>query len=328
MLYPWLFILPVLMLALIIGSCIVAHQAKKHKKTKQKKVLISHTNSIRNLDEYKKAQKNYLFLLFLGALFLFGSLFMATIAASRPITLSLVKTEYANRDISLCLDVSGSMDSMRDDMIGHLEEIVSTMKGERFSITIFDGSVATIMPFTDDYNSAIEMLRNIKDDLYVFSFGVHEYTYGSSLAGPGLAGCAQSFDRLGEAERSRSIIVYTDNLAPDSQPINILQAAKFAKRYGITVYGINPIDNSTDGQYQGPAAKQFTEAVALTGGSYYAAGAENTDISSIIDQIMEQQAALVEGADKYAKVDVPTVPIIIAAVLGCLYLVVVWRLRL
>lgn len=330
MLYPWLFILPVVAVAMIISYCLTIHNAKKRKKTKQTNTLISHTSSIRNLDAYKKAQKSYSLLITIGAILLFGTLISATIVASRPITLNLVNTEYSNRDISLCLDVSGSMSKDLKSMIERLTEIVSEMKGERFSITIFDGVPITILPFTDDYNTATETLKSIQTDFSIYSNGATESSLGTSMIGPGLVGCVQSFDKLNDAERSRSIILYTDNYYSKTQPISLLQAAKFAKYNGIILYGINTADYSISDTptSRSKEAQEFYSAVTLTGGSYYSTNAKDSNPTEIINQIMEQQAALVEGADKYIKNDTPMIPVIITTILGALYMITVWRLRL
>lgn len=330
-LYPWLFVAPVIAITLIVLYSLTIHRSKHyHRKSKRNETMIAHTSAIRNLPEYKKAKKRYLMLIILAAIFLFGAIASTVVVASRPVSTDSISTEYDNRDIMLCLDVSGSTNDTIGDMLSRLQHVVSEMKGERFGIVAFDGVPITVSPLSNDYKVIDQLLESIKDNQSIYLSASHTYSLGSSLIGPGLVGCVNSFDHLDDTERSRSIILFTDNYASYTQPVNIIQAAKYAKRYGITIYGINPADYSHvyDGVAVSGTDKEYMEAVALTGGSYYAASSKNTDVNHIIDQIMEQQSALLEGAEKYIKTDSPGIAILVAFVMITVYLVVIWRLRL
>lgn len=330
-LYPWLFVIPATAtVVIVLYSLALANAKRKKKKNHHHITSIAHTSAIRNLPEYQKARKRYNVLIISAGFFLLLSLISCTIVASRPVSVDLVASEYDNRDIMLCLDVSGSMSNYFEKMIARLRTIVGEMKGERFGITVFDGTPITVVPLSNDYGVIDQALEKIgKDEWSYLSASHYNSNVGSSLIGHGVLGCVTGFDRLDEAERSRSIIVYTDNYASPNQDINIVQAAKYAKHYGITFYGINPSDTA-HGQTANTSTPsgEFMRAVTITGGSYYAANATDADMDRIVDQIMEQQAALLEGADKYVKNDTPGISIIIALITVTVYIGIIWSLRL
>ncbi len=330
-LYPWLFVVPTaIAVVIVLYSLAIINAKRKKKKSKRHITTIAHTTAIRNLPEYQRARKRYVVLVILAGFFLLLSLVSSTIVASRPVTMDLIESEYDNRDIMLCLDVSGSMNDYFDQMIKRLREIVGNMKGERFGITVFDGTPITVSPLSNDYDTIDSILESIgKDEWTYLSASHYNSNVGTSLIGPGVLGCINGFDRLNEVDRSRSIIIYTDNFASSNQQINIAQAAKYASHYGITFYGINPADySSSQSSQRYGSSEEFMRAVSITGGSYYAANASDADMDRIVDQIMEQQAALLEGADKYVKNDAPGIFIIISLAMLTVYLVIIWSLRL
>ena len=142
----------------------------------------------------------------------------------------------ANRDIVLCLDVSTSMVRIDSSVLTTFSEILEDFDGERVGIVAWNSAAQTIVPLTDDYELLRDQLSELGDVLdidpenvtykqqlaYQEAFGgtVNTSINGSSLAGDGLASCAQAFDNQG-LERSRSIILATDNqvIDPDKEQI-------------------------------------------------------------------------------------------------------------
>ena len=119
--YPWLFVLPLVALVVIVVSAIVHFlKNKDYKKQHRKASLIAHTSSIRELPEYESAQKRYRLLLWLAVIVFIVSASSAVALASRPITISESKNEQSNRDVMLCLDVSGSMSEINTTMLHYL----------------------------------------------------------------------------------------------------------------------------------------------------------------------------------------------------------------
>ena len=176
-LYPWLFVIPAAAaVAIVLYSLAQANSKRKKRKSRHHVTSIAHTSAIRNLPEYQKARKRYTMLVILAGFFLLLSLASSTIVASRPVSVDLVAAEYDNRDIMLCLDVSGSMNSYFDKMVTRLREIVSEMKGERFGITIFDGTPITVVPLSNDYDTIDKILED-NERGYTDSNGRHRTLY-------------------------------------------------------------------------------------------------------------------------------------------------------
>ena len=139
---------------------------------------------------------------------------------------------------------------------------------ERVGLVAWNSAAQTIVPLTDDY----ELLREQMDDLSdVLDIDPDNPTYrqalrygealsgtqnksinGSSLAGDGLASCAQAFDNQG-LERSRSIILATDNqvIDPDKEQIYTLpDAANLLAERKIRLFSIYGADDEQSSKYQ------------------------------------------------------------------------------
>src|SRR5690606_16703724 len=59
--------------------------------------------------------------------------------------------ENTNRDIMLCLDVSGSMIDYDAQVVEEFQRITEGLEGERIGLTIWSGVAVTVFPLTDDY---------------------------------------------------------------------------------------------------------------------------------------------------------------------------------
>ena len=164
------------------------------------------------------------------AVLLVSGLVSAAAIAGRPVRVTERSDALANRDIVLCLDVSTSMVRIDSSVLTTFSEILEDFDGERVGIVAWNSAAQTIVPLTDDYELLRDQLSELGDVLdidpenvtykqqlaYQEAFGgtVNSSINGSSLAGDGLASCAQAFDNQG-LERSRSIILATDNQVID-----------------------------------------------------------------------------------------------------------------
>lgn len=245
----------------------------------------------------------------------------------RPASRSLDQPELYNRDIVLCLDVSGSMTSVDAKLADTFAGLAKSFKGERLSLVIFDSSSATIFPLTDDYQFVATTLQKTKQALagqagsdYDLYSGVSE-GQGSSLIGDGLASCVLRFDQLG-TKRSRSIILATDNQVNGSQIVSLAQAAALAKQKQVQVFGLNPNDFS-DGT--DTVANEFRQAVLATGGNYYALS-QASATGDIVSKISQQQAARFKGSPQLVISDQPQSLLLASALLLPVVLVICWRL--
>jgi hypothetical protein len=339
--YGWLFWIPLLVAAGIIGYeyLLIRRNKMFKRKKKDNSAKIAHTKFIRNLPEYKKARKRYNLLLGFAAALYVVAAGALTFLSSRPISVTESKEEKENRDIMLCLDVSGSMDAYIDEISDAFIDLIKKMDGERFGITIFDGEYAMLSPLSDDYSSILELLTDFKNRTLFKNYANGlQATYsmaGSSQIGAGLIGCVDGFDRLEETERSRSVILATDNYGPNKPIATLEQAAYYARERDVTVYGLNISDYADQDEIDdGTATRtksemEFQNAAILTGGSYFAMNSINgTSPKKIISQIMAQEAARYEGAGQLVRNDVPEIAAIISATTLVVLVIIIWRLYL
>lgn len=331
------------LIAIIIIAIIRSHKYRKASLGQRKDFKpLANTSIVLNLPEYKTAKRNY-HLLLLATTILFITIFSTiSIIAARPTSVTTAKPAYENRDIMLCLDVSGSMNDYIKQLLEYFSTLLDDFKGQRVGLTIFDSVYLTIAPLSDDYDLLSDIFMDFKEhpDNYTTSLW-SEAVNGSSSIGPGLVGCINSFDKLGDQERSRAIILATDNYDVAGKIVTLTQAANYAKRYDIAVYGLSTgeyrtqdeIDKDPNDKYVIDELKEFRDATLSTGGAYYAFsswGDDNNSISvqDIVQQILAQNAARYEGAETLVYTDNPLIPIIIVAIGLTLFFIIIWRLSL
>lgn len=213
---------------------------------------------------------------------------------TRLATASQLPAREHNRDIVLCLDVSGSMTSVDQAIMQTFVEIAGQLRGERIGLVIWDSSAVSIFPLTSDYayvqaqlTEGISALANYANP---WDEGVNEGS-GSSLIGDGLASCAQRFDRLptdpdDPVERSRTIILATDNSLAGDPIYTLAQAADQVVKNKIRVYALSPSGYGDD----------FTELSAQaqrTGGRAYdlSTGAPTEQVVRMINTTEAQELA-------------------------------------
>lgn len=149
-----------------------------------------------------------------------------------------------NRDVMLCLDVSGSMSDVDAALMEQYAEISKNLAGERIGLSIWDSSTVLKFPLTNDYDFVAEQLADGAKAIDEYEFDWYAGTSegdGSSLIGDGLASCVQRFDRL-EESRARAIILATDNQVNGDSIYTLKQAADLAVKHEIVVYAISPYD--------------------------------------------------------------------------------------
>ena len=250
----WLFIvLVVIAVAAIIAVLIIDRRSSASSSTRTPKRLrppwgrrgkrgaelprrLANSASLFQLPAVRKRIRAQRWLHALLAVMLVSSLLSAAAIAGRPVRVTERSDALANRDIVLCLDVSTSMVRIDSSVLTTFSEILEDFDGERVGIVAWNSAAQTIVPLTDDYELLRDQLTELGDVLdidpenvtykqqlaYQEAFGgtVNTSINGSSLAGDGLASCAQTFDNQG-LERSRSIILATDNqvIDPDDEQI-------------------------------------------------------------------------------------------------------------
>jgi len=323
--YTWLFIITPIAIAAVIFIAWYRYRLRSHERDLKRVAVIAHTRTIKMLPEYRKAVRNYRILMAFAALSFLVSIFTFTAAAARPVSIVEHDSINENRDIVLCLDVSGSMSNYQATILGFFKEIVDGLHGQRIGLTIFDGVPANIIPLTDDYDAIIEIADELSGQENFAEYDYAVMGVGSSAIGDGVMGCVDNVNSGGNnTERAKSVIIATDNYA-GSETVDINQAARYAKRLGITFYGISI------GYPNGTEDILFRTAVANTNGAFYNINnysAERAVTGNIIQKVLDQEAAKISGAIEIIHTDSPDAALFVSAAFFGLFLILTWRLRL
>ena len=223
----------------------------------------------------------------------------------------------ASRDIVLCLDSSGSM-LPYDSKIGEaFRQIISHFEGERISLQLWDAYSMTMFPLTDDYDMATDVLQDMSDtiDTGLIQVGgkisgtrelfeylepvLDENQEVSSLVGDGLASCVMGFDH-NDKQRSRTILLATDNEVYGEGVYDLSEAIEFAKSQGVTVTALYPGSDISLGR----EALQLRDEVRKTGGDFYDASSPSA-VDSVVKQIEAEQKEELDSAGKMIETDRP-----------------------
>lgn len=296
----------------------------------------ANTEFIRTLPQYKFMMAEYYVLRVLVVASLVAAVLCASFLAAKPINVKTTTIEKHNRDIMICLDVSGSLDEVSVDLCNELKDFVSGLKGERFGITIFNGQAVLLVPLTDDYNYVLDsldmLIESIEcaedaywysdlDSVYVYGyrFAGTNSDYGSSIIGDGLASALYNFPDLDEApERSRLVMFVTDNELWGTPIVTVDEACDLCANRNVKVFALAP-DFVVD-------EAQFRESIEKTGGEYY-----NTRDRKAMDSILEKIGETDVNVT-YSKVtsveDIPEPGIIGLLISVAVYSVCARRLRL
>ena len=317
---------PILILIGTIAILCILFIPKRKKGKYKDGTKIANTSYVKNTPYYKKKLNTYKWLIRAIKIMMVVSLFSCSILLSRPINVDTIIPEEYNRDIVLCMDVSGSLDKLNYEMTTYLQDTVSSLEGERFAITIFNSSASNVVPMTDDYDFVMDSLQKFSNaynlskempeygedgwDDYMDSrdyitAGTWEGNRGMSLIGDGLAACVYTFPKLEETKRTRIIILTTDNALAGDPLLTLEEAAQLAKKYGVILYGIEPKDIRESSNNN----KEFLKAANITGGKLYSA--KDDDIKNIIKDIEKTSESLIEKKEIIVRTDIPKIPFII-----------------
>ncbi|MFT4259692.1 vWA domain-containing protein [Microbacterium sp.] len=248
------------------------------------------------------------------------------VVAARPMSSQTIQPVNTSRDIMLCLDVSGSMSEVDVEVLSVFEDLLEGFKGERIGLTIFNSSPVQIFPLTDDYEFIREHLEQIRESFdYIEEVPEHWVGTlngdGASLIGDGLAACAMAFDHPDD-DRSRSVILATDNEVNGASIVTVAEAAAYAEANGVRVFAINPVQGIDT-----EISAELTDAAVSTGGQSYALR-DTTTVGDIVTEVQKQDATELKGQAQVVWTDSPNLWIVVmmAAVLG--FVVLSWRVKL
>jgi Ca-activated chloride channel homolog len=294
----------------------------------------AHTDRLTMLPEYQAALRRHRRWLAVAATACAFLLASTVFAAARPVDITTIRPEQHNRDIVLCLDVSGSMSSADAAVVDVFARLAEDFHGERIGLTVFDSTAIQVFPLTDDYSYAQEQLTLARDAFEgkPGTSGFLDGTWsgrGSSLIGDGLASCLNSFppgtEQDTKRQRSRSVVLATDNVVSGEPIMTLPEAAGIAKDRAVRVYALNPGDLDYGTGADQPGA-QLRKAAEFSGGTYYALESPEA-VPGIVGAVQETEALALQGAPRAVVSDRPDLPLGLALFSGLALAVAYRRLR-
>jgi len=317
---PWV-------LGVAVVAVLVALRVRRERAASRDRLPVAHAERLTALPAYRRALAAYRALVVGLVACILVTVALAAVLTARPATVTLTKPELHNRDIVLCLDVSGSMISYDQAVLDVFDTLTQEFTGERISLVVFNASAVTYFPLTSDYGYIAKQLERLGTEFEEESPSYLDGTLlgnGSSLVGDGLASCVTKFDRT-QDERSRSVILVTDNFIAGEQIFTLPEAAALAVDRGVRVYGINPGD-SAEKDYLQEYAVEFEKAMDDSGGAYYPLDDPGV-VPSVVSAIEAEQAAVIPGEPVVTRTEHPEAPVIAAFVVLVGLLTLAWRLK-
>ena len=314
----------IILIAIGVGLALGLHRNARHRQ--QPSAQIARAERVRTLGSFQHAVRR-------RTVALAGVLALGVIAtviggvvAARPMSSETIQPTNTSRDIMLCLDVSGSMSEVDVEVLSVFEELLDGFEGERIGLTIFNSSPVQIFPLTDDYEFIRTHLASIRESFdYMEEIPEHWIGTlngpGASLIGDGLASCTMRFDHADD-ERSRSIILATDNEVNGASIVSLEEAAQYAASVGVRVFALNPVQD-----VNADISDELVAAAQTTGGEAYGLR-ETTTVADIIADVQEQDATALRGQAQVVWTDTPNLWIAVLLVVGLGFLVLLWRVRL
>lgn len=303
-------------------------------------IRVAHTARVRQGARFRSRLARYSVGVMALAVALGSTLLAAAVITARPSNSVDVNDKMATRDIVLCLDVSGSVIEFDSQVLDTFADLVQGFQGERVALLIFNSSARTVFPLSDDYTMISEQLRAASfaletsgygvnlwpkntDEFFLFITGTEtDADYGSSLVGDGLVSCTQAFD-LSDTERSRTLILATDNEVLGNELFTLPKAGNIVKTRGIKLYGLF-IDSLLAVAPDEIGMRQIVEGA---GGTFFYANDANA-AATMIKDVQEQDAIELGAIPRLVIFDRPGVwPTVALCGVGVIILVG-WRFKL
>lgn len=307
--YPWVLYAALGLIAFALMLGIIIGLARHRRERAGEGVAVARAERIRSLPAFKTAINKRM--LGLASVLTLGiiALMLAGVVAARPQSLKTVDQVASHRDIVLCLDVSGSMIWTNEQVLKTFVDLAKEFEGERLGLTIWNSNAVQVFPLTSDYEFIEEQLtKAYQGDHYEETAGTYLPTStGSSLIGDGLASCVLSFDHP-DKDRSRSIILSTDNQLAGDPIVSLQEAADMASEKDVRVFAVTPDAlHWQESQEMGLAAQS-------TGGAIYELTNSQT-VTQIAADVRKEAVAELRGKPQTVSTDVPG-PWIVALLLA------------
>ena len=272
----------------------------------------------------------------------------ASLVAGRPVDRSVRSNALANRDIVLCLDVSTSMLTADVEILDTFTKLLDTFEGERVALVAWNTTAQTMVPLTDDYDLLRSQFEEASDaldfrpsrlhpmsDKYLTTFSgtMMQSVQASSLIGDGLASCSLAFDTNKVEDRSRSIVLASDNQVVDQsgeQVYSLEEAAHLASEESIRLFSLFGSDRSTvDPSLTGMTLEQARDNLRSVTEKYDGFFYEVDDpdaVEGIVKELEADQATVLEGDTEVRITDVPQRPVAwLVAIVTVLLVLTAWR---
>lgn len=311
----WL--IPIVLAVVAIATVVGWLLARRAGVRSGKKGWVANTGYLRGLPKYQALVRRTRASLAIAFVCFLIAVIATSVSAGAPVDRYVKHDKSASRDIVLCLDSSGSMLPYDSKIGGAFREIISHFEGERISLQLWDAYSMTMFPLTDDYDMATDVLQDMSDtiDTGLIQIGgkisgtrelfeylepvLDENQEVSSLVGDGLASCIMGFDH-NDKQRSRTILLATDNEVYGEGVYDLSEAIEFAKSQGVTVTTLYPgSDISLSSE-----ALQLRDEVRKTGGDFYDASSPSA-VDSVVRQIEAEQKEELDSAGKMIETDRP-----------------------
>ncbi|WP_380054316.1 VWA domain-containing protein [Falsihalocynthiibacter sp. SS001] len=221
-----------------------------------------------------------------------------------PITI-----ETSARDLVLAVDISGSMDTrdmeapngtakQRLEVVKDVvADFIAEREGDRVALIIFGSSAYLQAPFTEDLETAAELLNQTQ----VGMAGPH------TAIGDAIGLSLNTFE--GSDVESKLIILLSDGTDTNSR-MTPLNAADIAARQGVSISTIAVGDENAEGENRVDVATLEEIARRANGSFYFANDAEG--LSEIYDEIDQQNPRVIDSAEYQPRESLAHIPLALA----------------
>lgn len=313
--YPWLTVLIFVVALLLVFQVVI----RSRRDSGGPPLWVANSALLRQLPAYRHRQVVTRFAVSFLAVFMLVSLTAAATLSGAPVDRRVDNPSLASRDLVLCLDASGSMLPYDGQILDRMRELVEQFEGERVALQLWSAQSVVKFSLTDDYELVDDVLAEAagvirrgymgeEGDYVLVSAELFDYLEGvdspddqpiASLVGDGLASCVLSFDHH-DQERSRTIILATDNEVQGPQIYTLQQAVKFAGDQSVDLVALYPAPNgvlTTEGE-------QLRDVVEASGGSFYQVD-DAAAVQGIMLDIAAEQLVELEAESRVVETDRP-----------------------
>lgn len=332
---------------------------------------VANTALLEENEVFRRARRTHRITSIIIELCLIAGIFASMGMIARPYRTENLNQGVRKRDIFLCMDNGIYLDTLNEELLDELIQVVDGLEGDRFGVSIYCAHSLLYVPMTDDYSYIKKKLEELQEyfrlviklDQVYGAYGwnlpdalpesmkedfetdlarhedlraeivtptyINAHRKGYFLIGDGLASCMYSFPKFGAEDRSRIVLLSTENTNDvNANPVVKLdEACDLCAKNKVTVFGLfrgeKAFNNTlkpnnvfissleTDNDYA-TARADLEKNVKKTGGDIYEYGVMS--VSEIIEDVQKQKAMLVDEVIVNKDVDQPRIPVLVLTV--------------